>query len=159
VISLLSLFLCPPVAIILFVISRSQVKRMTIHAPLCERHRHYWAWRTFWITVPLLVLVAVVIALVALLLSEMIADNAYYLVLLATIFLLMVWAATAWYLSHSGIRAVEITDYDITLDPVSNAFAELVRDDRIAKKGQAGPDWEAYDPYPRAPLSTDPGNS
>jgi|SRR5579859_7859621 len=155
--SLLLLCICWPIALTLFFVERAQAKQMTVHVPLCQRHRSYWLWRAFWITIPLLVMLAVVIALGALSLSNMIAENAYYLVLFSTIFLLMVWGVTAWILSRTGIRAVEITVDEITLEPVSTAFAEMVRDQRIAKKGETGPVWDDYDPYPRERARGDGG--
>src|SRR5207244_4719662 len=125
-ISLLTLCLCWPVALALFIVSRSQTRRMTVHTPLCERHRNYWGWRHFWMIVPLLVLVAVVAILATLTLSELMPPDMYYALFVSTVVLLALWSATATYLNRSGVRGDEITDDEITLSPVSSEFFDRV---------------------------------
>ena len=153
--SLLVLCLCWPVALALFVVSRSQTHQMTVHTPLCERHRNYWGWRHFWMIVPLLVLVAAVAILATLTLSELIPHETYIALFVSTIVLLAVWAATAMYLNKTGVRAEEITDDEIILSPVSSEFFDLVGYERRARKGPNIPPWDAYDPYPRADFIAD----
>src|SRR5262249_46492668 len=113
--SLLVLCLCWPVALALFIVSRSQTRHMTIHTPLCERHRNYWGLRHFWLIVPLLVLVAAVALLAVLTLSELIPHEVYITLFASTIILLALWAAMAMYLNRIGVRADEITDEEIIL--------------------------------------------
>jgi len=153
-VSLLVLCLCWPVAVALFIISRSQTRRMTVHTPLCERHRYYWGWRHFWMIIPLLVLVAAVAVLATLTLSEMIPPGMYYALFLSTLALLGLWAVTATYLNKSGVRANEITDDEIILNSVSSEFFDLVAYERGAKKGPNIPPWDEYDPYPRTDAAT-----
>src|SRR5262245_42049975 len=87
-VSLLILCICFPVALALYIVSRSQTRRMTVHTPLCERHRYYWGWRHFWVIVPLLVLVAAVAVLATLTLTELIPERMYFALLLTSIVLL-----------------------------------------------------------------------
>ncbi|MFL5340644.1 MAG: hypothetical protein ACJ8F7_10880 [Gemmataceae bacterium] len=147
-------FVCFPVGIALVLASVLQTRRMTVDCPLCARHRNYWAWRSSWVVLPLLVLASVVIALAILMMMEHLPLDLFFPVLLTTIVLLGVWTITAVLLSRSVIRPVEITAASITLDPVSPEFAEVVQRER--KHGRVAPvkpdvdddDW--YDPYPTA---------
>ena len=149
VLSLLMLCVCLPVAITLFVISRSQTRRVMVNVPLCNRHRHYWLWRAFWITVPLLILVAVVIALGILSITDLIPEGVYYLTFFSCIVMFAAWLAATWFITKGGVKAVEITDDDVTLEPVSTAFFDVVRYERTMKKAEGVPVWDEYDPYPR----------
>jgi hypothetical protein len=146
--TLLVLCLCWPAAVVVFIVNRSQTRRMTVYTPLCERHRLYWGWRHFWTIVPLLVLVAGVAALAMLMLAEEIPLDRYFSLFLVAVVLFAVWAASAAYLNKTGVRADEITDDEITLVPVSSAFFDMVTSERAAKKAPTTVPWEEYDPYP-----------
>src|SRR5260221_12686740 len=148
--SLLLLCVCWPVAVVLFIVSRSQTRRMTVFTPLCDRHRLFWGWRHFWTIVPLLVLVAGVVALAGLmLLTEAMPLERYFALFLTIAVLFLVWAVSATYLNKTGVRADEITDDEITLCPVSSQFFDVVTLERNAKKAPAAAlPWDEYDPYP-----------
>src|SRR5262245_10728527 len=51
-----SLFVCLPLALIIVVVGFANTRRVLVECPVCERHRGYWAWRSFWTFAPLLVI-------------------------------------------------------------------------------------------------------
>jgi hypothetical protein len=140
-----SVFVCPPVGLVVFVIGLIRTRRMTVESPVCERHRHYWAWRGFWVAVPILVLAAAVIALGVVALTDKMDEEVFGFLFAGAIGLLVVWAVTVAVLQRTGVRVVRITDEDITLEPVSAEFAAAVRAERQGVRREPG---EEYDPYP-----------
>jgi hypothetical protein len=149
VLSFLIMCVCLPVALALYIFSRSQMKRMTVHVPLCDRHRNYWAWRAFGTVVPGLVLTGMAIAFAVFNQIKLVPEVLYFPVFLAIIVMFMIWLALVWFLNKKGVRAEEITDDEIILHSVSLEFHDMVRYERTNTKGPGTSIWDEYDPYPR----------
>src|SRR5262249_49384134 len=102
-------------------------KHKTIDAPMCEKHRHYWGWRGFWFTAPVLVLLIAVIGQGILIVRGAVSGGLYGLLLFVTILALVGWAATAAVIHHFSIRVVQIADAGVTLEGVSSEFAAALK--------------------------------
>lgn len=138
-----------PAALIIFAIGYARTRRATVETPLCASHRYYWSWRGFWLYVPLLALLGGVVAFAGLFLLQKLNDDFFGWVFLALVVGLVSWAAFALLLSRSTIRAVEITDTDITLEPVHADYSAALRRERGEQKRTPVSAWDDYDPYPR----------
>jgi hypothetical protein len=148
--SLWPLLLCFfPAAVVLLLIGFAKTRRATVETPLCGRHRNYWSMRGLWTYVPLIGLVAGVVAFVALFRLEKLDDDFFAWTLLGLIVAVVGWAIFAVIMSRSTIRAVEITDTDISLEPVAIEYADALRRERNIQKRNPALAWDDYDPYPR----------
>src|SRR5260370_16191504 len=144
----IAFFGCFPLAVALVIVSIVRARRRTLACPLCDRHQHYWAWRGFWVSVPLLVLSAAVITLSILILTEKIPLEMFTYLFVATALLLAGWAAIAALLNRGSIRCLEISEESMLLEPVSAEFAAGVQLERRSVRTTP----EAADLY-----ETDPG--
>ena len=147
----IAFFFCLPLALILLTIDWLYHRRMTVDCPMCERHRHYWARRGFWLYGPLSVLAIATTTFAALVLTEVIPGQAFVCTFVSGGALFLLWALSAILIQRNSLRAVEITADDITLEPVHSTFVEMLRLSRFDVKARPDLGWEDYDPYPRAP--------
>lgn len=149
------LLLCLAIpGVLLLILGALRTKRMTVECPVCERHRNYWAWRGFWVYAPLLVLAICTVIMSILALMGQIPATSFPILFLGVAFLLMIWAGAAMIIQRTSIKAINITDEDITLEPVHAAFLDQVRLGRAQVRARGGvmADWADYDPYPRKPV-------
>jgi hypothetical protein len=130
-------------------------KRMTVAAPLCDRHKGHWFWRTFLIVASFLGLVGLFVLFIVFAVqsqpgardTDMLAGIACAGAAVGFLF----WVIAAIVLQMTAIRPTEITDHTITLTGVAPDFIDAVRADRK----QAGRD-EEVDPW-RRPRPRDAG--
>lgn len=151
----ISLFVCLPLLPIFLIVGIMQTKSKTLDGPMCERHRHYWGWRGFWFSAPLLVLLIAVVTLGVLLMQKLVPDDVFGLLFVGTAVLLLAWAVTAALMQRNSIRAGEITGDSLTLEAVHSDFVDAVQAlRRPAKRTEATvpawEQWDRYDPYPRS---------
>ncbi len=118
-----------PYAIVAIILT----KRMTVHAPLCEQHRHHWLWRTRYVTLGLLWFLGLAIAGIGLLASK--GDIAGF-VCLGTAVAGLLWLISAAIIQHLAIRPTEITERSISLTNVSPHFIEALREERAYRHGE-----------------------
>jgi hypothetical protein len=148
------LLLCLAIpGVLLLITGALRTKRMIVDCPVCERHRNYWAWRGFWVYAPLLVLTITTLIMSILAVLERMPGPSFPILFLGVAFLLVIWAVASTIIQRTGIKAIEITDEEITLEPVHAAFLDQVRLGRAQAKARRGwaLEWEDYDPYPRKP--------
>ncbi len=116
------------------VASIALTKRMTVDAPLCHRHRRYWAWRTAAIWSGLGAFVALGVASVALLASADDPGGVAYTVGAVgaglAVFGGFAWLVAALLIQNSGMRPVEITDASITFIHLAPAFVDAFYDEQ-----------------------------
>lgn len=147
---LLVITLIPAIVIVILGVIRT--RRMTVDCPVCDRHRSYWAWRGFWTYAPLLVLAVTTVVMAVLAINERIPGRVFPFVFLTTAFVFIVWGVTASFIQRTSLKAVEITNDDITLARVHARFLDQIRLARVQIKNRCGVSgWEDYDPYPRHP--------
>jgi hypothetical protein len=147
---LLAITLIP--ALVVLIVGAIRTRRMTVDCPVCERHRNYWGWRGFWVYAPIMVLALSTVVLAVLAVNERISNRVFAFFFLGLAFLLLLWALAASIIQRTSLKAIEITDDDITLDRVHAKFLDQVRTGRAQSKVRSGLEgWEDYDPYPRGP--------
>lgn len=148
-----SLLICTLIpALVIMIVGAFHTKRMTVECPMCERHRNYWAWRGFWTIAPLLVLTVFTVVLAISALNGIIPGPVFPILFVATAAFLAIWGAAALIVHRSSLKAIAITDDDITLESVHAAFLDQVRLERARMKGRrADADFDDYEPYPRKP--------
>jgi hypothetical protein len=115
-----------PIAVILALIL---TKRMTVHVPFCEDHRHHWERRNLIMGLVFLLLLAMAIG--AGFLSANVHNDALiaiaWIAVAVALLALLVCVIVA---QSTAIRPTEITDRSITLKGVDQAFADAVMDER-----------------------------
>ncbi len=127
-------------------------KRMTVRAPLCERHKWHWAGRTLITLGVFLGLIAALCGGIAVLYALDLEEDKISLVVAGFALVLTAWVVLAVVLQLSGVRPAEITDRGITLTGVSERFA-----DAVERAGDGDEDDEDEDDRPRrrAPAKDD----
>jgi hypothetical protein len=151
---LIRLITFPPAiaaAAIAVIVGWAKTRRITVELPVCDRHRHYWTWRGFWVYSPLLALAVATIALGILMITDVIPGYVFGFLVGGCGLILLLWAVAATILARTGVRPVEFTGDDITLDSVHATFIDMIRLDRYESKGRSEFGWDDYDPYPRSP--------
>jgi hypothetical protein len=102
-------------------------KRMRLEVPLCQRHRFHWGLRQASVLLSLLGVFGLAVVLAVLTNSEAgrppLLPSAVWMVLPVCA---IGWLIFALVVSLTTIRAVEITDYSITLTGVDQRFADAV---------------------------------
>lgn len=138
-------------AVVIFVIGALNTKRMTVECPVCDRHRNYWGWRGFWVYAPLFALTVITVSMAVLAVTGRLPAPGFTLMFAGDAMLVIVWAIVASFIQRRSLKAIEITDDDITLEPVHAAFLEQLRLGRAQSRSAFGTEtgWEDYDPYPR----------
>src|SRR5262249_14098460 len=147
----ISVFLCFPLALVFLVVGITNTLRVTVECPVCSRHRGYWTWRGFWLSAPLLGLTVVVLSVGVLIVIRVVDDEAFGYLFAGSAAVLVAWIALATILRQSGVRVVQITEDDITLEGVDPTFAGLLGGDAPRRDSRRDFGWEDYDPYPRRP--------
>ena len=113
-------------------------KRITIEAPLCDRHKGHWSWRNWFIwggLVFVLCLGAVAIAISASQENQRGGQNQLVgLICGATVVGGLIWLIAAAIIQTVGIRPTEITNNSITLTHVSTAFVDALAEKRTSFK-------------------------
>lgn len=138
-----------PAAFVILIVGYAQTRRATVETPLCTRHCNYWNWRGVWIYMPIFALLAGVVTFAILYLLRRTGDEFFGWIFLASLVGFVGWAAFALIVSRTTVRAVEITDTDITLAPVSSEYADALRRERTGQRRAPVLAWDDYDPYPR----------
>lgn len=104
-------------------------KRMTVHVPLCERHRSHWLWRSFVVVGGLLAIFALGIGIFVYQANQQPPDDLGWLCI-GWVGLLIVWLFMAAIVQTTAIRAVEITDERIRLTRIHQDFIHAIEEDR-----------------------------
>jgi hypothetical protein len=119
-------------------------KRARVQAPLCDQHKGHWFKRTMLIVGTLLLFIAVSVG--AFVLANVLGDRgpgrrdsdfAGMACLLSAV-LGLVWLVILAIAQHTAIRPKEITDKDITLTGLSQAFVEAVQDQDVEDRSRRG---------------------
>jgi len=139
-----------PAAVVILALGFAQTRRATVETPLCARHRGYWNWRGVWLYVPLFALLAVVLGFAVLFMLQKLNDDFFGWIFFGSFIAFLGWAIFALILSRTTTRAVEITDADITLEPVSREYVDALRHERHEQRRAPVLAWDDYDPYPRS---------
>jgi hypothetical protein len=133
---------CPPWVIVLIVASLLPylivalilTKRATVRAPFCEQHRWHWLWRLLVILASLFFVLFAGIATIIVMASTRPqggaggADALRGFACVASLALFLAWLILALILQNTAIRPREITDTEILLTGVSEAFVEAVEE-------------------------------
>jgi hypothetical protein len=139
-------------------------KRATVQAPLCEPHQGHWLnrllliWGSFFLFG--LVGLAGIIFAVNLPLPD--RENAFPFVCIGTIILLVIWLVIVIVCQNTVIRPREITDAEITLTGVCDAFVNAVedaREERWARKRDRPRRWDEQDEDEPRPRQTPPSEA
>ncbi len=114
-------------------------KRTTVQAPFCDRHQGHWLNRllVMWGSFFLFGVIGLAAFIFSINLPRQNQDNVFPFVCLGSVALLVVWIIIAIVCQYTIIRPTEITDDDITLTGVCNAFIDAVeeaRDERRSRK-------------------------
>jgi len=151
-----SLSWCPPwVGVLILagllpylVVTLILTKRATLQAPFCAAHQGHWFHRNLliWATFFLFGLLGAALFALLILLGPggPGQDDLAPFGCLGGVVLFLVWIVIVVAAQNSAIRPKEITDYDITLQGVSDAFVDAVEEqDRKRRKGRRQRfDWE-----------------
>lgn len=108
------------------VVALALTKRLTIYAPMCQRHKNHWFWLSFIGLGGFLLLVIFFLGglglLGALEKNRRLKDEVFGLFCVGSFFVGLLWLISLAILRHMSIRPTEITDRDITLTNVSPDF-------------------------------------
>ena len=127
----LTVFIAAPLAVILMV---ALTKRMTVHVPVCRRHRGYWWKRNLVMFLPLVVLGVIGLAAIALANNQPGQDRIAGSACVGSFALWFVWLLAAAVYQTTMIRPKEITDYSITLKNVHADFVDAYSEIRRKHK-------------------------
>lgn len=114
-------------------------KRMTVYAPMCDRHRGHWWTRA--LLANGLALLGIVALVSLMILGFILADNnrgqgdefaLYGMIAGVALFIPLIIVAVV--VSKGTIRATEITDEEIQLTGVAIEFEDAVEDERDARR-------------------------
>jgi hypothetical protein len=170
----------PPWAQMLGILSLAFMKRRSVNVPMCDQHKNHWLWRGLIAGLGILgVLLLIVGGMVMLGVSSsgptgnpsgpLMVFGVIMIVLAGVGFL--AWLVTGIVLSLSQIRAIEITDYSITLKSVHydfvRAYHEMIRGygppppvDQMAREQFGRPGRGGYDtPRGRGPRGGPPDDA
>src|SRR6516162_3224465 len=139
-------------------------KRATVQAPLCEQHQGHWLNRLLliWGSFFLFGLIGLAGIIFAANLPPPDAENVFPFVCIASIVLLVVWLVIVIACQNTVIRPKEITDTEITLTGVCEAFVNAVeedREERRARKRDRPRRWDEEDEYEPRPRKTPPSEA
>src|SRR5262245_16413417 len=71
------LFFCLAVSLAIAIVGFISPRRVLVECPVCERHRSHWAWRSFWMAAPLLVVTATDLTVGILIFANVLPDDAF----------------------------------------------------------------------------------
>lgn len=113
-------------------------KRTTVQVPLCEQHQGHWLKRNLliWGSFFLFGFIGVAGIVLAANLPNAIADTVFPFVCVVGMLLLVIWLVIVIWCQNTAIRPKEITDYEITLTGVCDAFIDAVDDARAARRAR-----------------------
>jgi hypothetical protein len=126
-------------------------KTMLVQAPMCNRHRSHWRWRTIVSIGGLLVvlMIGMTTAILGMVLqpNTRLQENLWFAACFGSLFLVVLWVFPAAILQATSIRPNEITDEFIVLLRLSPGFCTAERDRRKAEEQRRAP---LRVPVPRA---------
>lgn len=107
-------------------------KRATLQAPLCEQHKGHWFNRNLIVIGSLFLLggLGALIFVLAVIIPPRGADDYGPFACLGAVLLFIVWIVILVVVQNTAIRPKEITDHEITLAGVSDAFVEAFEETR-----------------------------
>jgi hypothetical protein len=125
-------------------------KRTTVQAPLCEQHEGHWLNRLLliWGSFFLFGLVGLAGIVLAANLPLPDRENVFPFVCIGSIILVVIWLVIVIVCQNTVIRPREITDEEIMLTGVCDAFVNAVEDERAerrARKRERRPRWDELD--------------
>src|SRR5262249_21669642 len=128
------------------ILALAMTKRMRVVGPFCADHVNHWRNRVLIITLTFLGFLLFLAADIgtAAALSSSDPNGSYWapaLILLGVVFL--TWLIGAVILQSTSVPSTEITDRDIALAGVSDAFVDAVREDRDREREEE--DEDEYD--------------
>ena len=105
-------------------------KRARVQGPFCDQHKGHWLHRTLAIWLSLLLLGGIgLVALIGAAASPRhVQDSIFPFVCIGSVVLFVVWVIIVAIAQGTAIKPAEITDHEISLIRVSDAFADAVRD-------------------------------
>jgi hypothetical protein len=105
-------------------------KKATVQVPLCDDHQNHWSKRNWmvWGSFVPLALICGLIFIVWLVLPKNIQENVGPFVCIGSGGLGFIWLIGLIVAQSTAIRPKEITEYEITLEGVSDDFAAEMRD-------------------------------
>ena len=113
-------------------------KRTTVEVPLCERHQGHWFNRNLlvWGTFSILLLVWIAAITLFRFIPQPEQDTVIPFICLGSSLLFVVWVIVLLACQYTAIRPKEITDYEITITGVCDAFVDAVDDARAARRAR-----------------------
>jgi hypothetical protein len=141
--------LCFPMIVAAILISLLETVRVTAVLPVCDRHRHYWFWRDFWIYAPLWLLAVVAIAVAVLILNWTLPGDAWAPLFVGTGIALITWGTLITIRRLTSFHLGRVTKDNILLCRVSKQFARACQEKRSDVLHTELVRWPIYDPYPR----------
>jgi hypothetical protein len=139
---------CPPwVGVLILVawpvwlaVTIIMTKRTTIQAPFCDQHKGHWFNRTLLISLTGVALAAIVIPafIFAITLGDRPGRGNDFapFVCIGGVVLFVVWLILVIIAQSTAIRPKEITDYEITLQGVSNEFVDAMEERDRARRSR-----------------------
>ena len=137
-------------------------KRATVQAPLCEQHQGHWLNRLLliWASFFLFGLVGLAGIIFAANLPLPDRENVFPFVCIGSIFLLVIWLVIVIVCQNTVIRPREITDAEITLTGVCDAFVNAVEDAREERRARKrARRWDEEDEYEPRRRQTPPSEA
>jgi hypothetical protein len=130
-------------------------KRATVQVPLCEQHQGHWFNRYLltWVSFLIMLMVAIGMVAAAASLQPRGREEFVGFAALGALLLFILWIVMVIVVWNTVICPKEITDHEIVLQGVSEAFVDAVEEgrDHWGRRGRRAPreDYEDEDDMPR----------
>jgi len=148
--------------IIFAIVALVLTKRAVLQAPLCDQHKGHWTYRMLIILASLLAIGILVIGAILVVsnLPRQAQDSTGPFICIGGGIVGLAWLIGLVIVQNTAIRPSEITDTEILLENVSEAFIDAVAEadrERLARRRERRSRWdeEEDEPPPRKRLSSD----